>query len=105
MSEGRPIPPARVFAFEMALTGEEMARLAAHLDPAWPVRHDGPTASGAFGEAATTWTMTIGAARERAFGPIRLAVADVVLRIGSDDEAVVARLLRRFHLVFRKGGG
>lgn len=105
MTEGRPIPSARVFAFEMALTDEEMVRLAAHLDPTRPVRRDGPTASGAFGEAATAWTLTIGAARERAFGPIRLAVADVVLRIDSDDEAIVERLLRRFHLVFRKGGG
>jgi hypothetical protein len=94
-----------VHAFEMALTRDEMVRLAPHLDPAHPVRVDGRLVAGHFGPGAAAWSMTLGEPRERAIGLIRIAIADLVLRISDADEATAARFLARFHLVFRKGGG
>lgn len=102
-----PTDPAegRTFTFEMALTAEEMVRLAAHLDPAHPIAAAGDRVAGRFGAPAVSWSMSIGAPRERAIGLFRFPIADVVLRIATADETIVARFLARFHLVFRKGGG
>lgn len=105
MREEGERPTERVFAFEMALSEAEMVRLAAHLDPDRPISHDGATVAGRFGSNAAPWSMTLGRPRERGFGPIRFAIADVALTIAGDDEATIAAFLARFHLVFRKGGG
>lgn len=96
---------ARVFAFEMALTRDEMVRLAPHLDPARPIAVEGRRVRGRFGAEDLPWSMTLGEPRVRAIGLIRIAVADVALAITGADDATAARFLDRFHLVFRKGGG
>ncbi|MDK9698124.1 MAG: hypothetical protein OEL76_17245 [Siculibacillus sp.] len=95
----------RVHAFEMALTLDEMIRLAPHLDPAHPIEVEGRTVRGRFGATAAPWSMSIGEGRERAIGLIRFAIADVALSIAAADEATATAFLARFQLVFRKGGG
>ncbi len=89
----------------MALSEDEMVRLAAHLDPGRPLHRDGATVRGVFGRGAAPWSMMLRAGRERTFGLIRFPIADVVLAIACADEPTVAAFLARFHLVFRKGGG
>lgn len=95
----------RSFAFEMAVTRDELIRLAPHLDPAHPIAVDGDTVAGRFGAAGTGWSITLGARRERVIALMRFPIADVELRITDDDATAVDRFLARFHLVFRKGGG
>jgi hypothetical protein len=105
MTDAPDDPSHRRFSFEMAVTRDEMVRLAAHLDPARPVRADGATVCGGFGAAGATWSLTLSGTRERAIGLIRFPIADIRLEVAGADEPTVDRLLERFHLVFRKGGG
>lgn len=96
-------PAVQVHDFEMAIEATELARLAAHLDPAQPIRVEGGTVAGHFETA--TFRLALTAPRERRIGLFRFPVADVRVEIESADDALVRRFLARFHTVFRKGGG
>ena len=96
---------ARDHRFEMALTLAELVRLAPQIDPAHPVAQDATGVRGGFGPAATAWSITLEAPRERVIAGLRFPVADVTVRLDGFDEGLASRFLERFHLVFRKGGG
>lgn len=96
-------PAAQVHDFEMAIEAAELARLAAHLDPARPIRVEGTTVEGSFETA--TFRLALAGQRERRIGLFRFPVADVRVTIEGADEALARRFLTRFHVVFRKGGG
>lgn len=95
----------REHRFEMALTLEEMRRLAPHLDPDRPVVERPDGVDGRFGGEPHVWRLRLAAPRHRAIGLIRFPIADVTLRLEGFDDELERRFLARFHLVFRKGGG
>ncbi len=95
----------REYRFEMALTLAEVGRLAPVLAPDHPTTFDGDGARGAFGPEAVPWSIGLSAPRERIIAGLRFPIADVTVRLDTDDEGIAARFLDRFHLVFRKGGG
>lgn len=95
----------RTFRFEMALTFDELRRYAPHLVEGAALDLEDRAVSGAGAAPGESWSIALGAPRERAIALIRIALTDVVLTLSGYDDAGAARFLERFHRVFQKGGG
>lgn len=89
----------------MALTMDELRRLAPHIDPAFPVALEADGVSGAFAAPTQRWRLRLSGARKRRIALLEFPIADVTLSLAGFAAAQEEALLARFHLVFRKGGG
>lgn len=94
----------RTHRFEMALTLEELRRLAPHLVEGRPVDARDRTVSGSLVSGAR-WSIAIGPPRERVIALFRFPIADVVLDLDGFGAVEAETFLARFHRVFQKGGG
>lgn len=89
----------------MALTLDELQRLAPHLDPAFPVARAPQGVSGCYGAPAQRWRLNLANPRERRIALLAFPIADVTLTLEGFSPATEEQFLARFHLVYRKGGG
>lgn len=94
----------RVHRFDMALTLDELRRLAPHLVEGEPVAVEGRNVSGRW-PGGGGWSIDLGPERDRTIALFRFPVAEATLRLDDFDETEEARFLARFHRVFQKGGG
>ena len=97
-------PSARLVRHEMALTAPELHRLAPRIVEPDAVEIAPRAVSGRWGRAGR-WTIAIGPQRERVIALMRIAIADVEIRLDGLDDAEAAAFLDRFRRVFQKGGG
>ena len=96
---------SRLHRFDMALTFEELRRLAPHLVEGGAIDFGDRSVTGSWPEHQGRWTIALGPERERVIALFRFPVVEATLRLDGFDDAEEARFLARFHRVFQKGGG
>lgn len=99
-----PPPAAVVSYFEMAITPDDLRRLAPHLPGLGDIRTGEADVSSGPSEGRE-WRVRLVNARSRSFGRLRLPVADVEITTLGYEDAEREAFLERFHFVFRRGGG
>jgi len=98
------VTASRIHRFDMALTLDELRRLAPHLVEGGAVAVEDRSVSGDW-PAGGHWSIGLGEERDRTIALFRFPVAEATLRLDDFDETEEARFLARFHRVFQKGGG
>lgn len=99
-----PEPGVFVTRWEMVLTEAEVRRLAVHLDGGDRLEITAGAVAARLDDGRR-WRIGLSGHRQRRIALLALPVCDVEVRLDGFDEVEAEAFLRRFHSVFRKGGG